>query len=493
VSSVVAPSVHQPAHFWLPPSAVKTAGGEAADLAAMVGFAPDAEQRLVLDAMLAEKDDGKWAALEAAVICGRQNLKTAVLQMAALYDLFIREVRLIVWTAHQFRTTSEALRDLVNLIDGSDYLRRRVKKIRTANDAPGIELTSGARLSFLARTGGGGRGLSGDVVILDEALYLTPAMMGALMPTLSAKPDPQVRYGSSAGLMSSDVLRSIRDRGRAGGDPSLVYVEWSTEPGSCSLPMCDHRVGTSGCALDDESLWVAANPAIGRRIDIDYLRAERRALPPLEYARERLGWWEEPPTIGSQSVIPPDDWAARADAASQVDVEQRLTFGVDIAHGRGSASIVVCGTREDGRPHVEVLPAPAGAVGTEWLRPEIDRLVEQYRPLAVALQGNGAPVSSLLDDLVATHGDVIRPVSGTELGRACGVFHDAATQGGLVHIDQAPLNDAVLHASVRPQSDAWTWDRRRSEVDIAPLCAATAALWAWSVDADEVDPVSQIF
>lgn len=492
MSSAAAPSVHLPAYLWVPPSATKSAGAEAADLAEMVGLVPDAEQRLVLDAMLAEQSSGKWAALEAAVICGRQNLKTAVLIMSVLHDLFLRETRLIVWTAHRFKTTQEAFRDIHALVDGSDYLRRRVKRVRFASGEQGIELLDGSRLEFLARTGGGGRGLSGDVVVLDEALYLTAGMMGALLPTLSAKPDPQVRYASSAGFLESDVLRSIRDRGRQGGDDSLVYVEWAAERGGCARQVCDHKVGTRGCALDDESLWAVANPAIGRRISLDYLRAERRALPPAEFARERLGWWDDPPVDGTRSVIPVEDWEARADADSTIDLDQRLAFGIDVSWDRSQAWIAVCGTRADGLPHVEVIPPPRG--GTEWVLPWLaERIGSTYHPVALAFQSNGAPVSSLLDDLQAEFGDVVRPITGPELGRSCGVFFDAATQGQMVHIDQHPLTDAVMHAAVRPLGDSWVWDRRKSEVDIAPLCAATAALWAWSVDEPPVDPVSQIF
>ena len=50
-----------PAFHWVPDH-VSTAGGEAFDLAALVGIDLDDEQRLVLDAMLAESASGDWAA-----------------------------------------------------------------------------------------------------------------------------------------------------------------------------------------------------------------------------------------------------------------------------------------------------------------------------------------------------------------------------------------------------------------------------------------------
>ena len=485
-----ADTITRPAHLWVPEHAVSSAGREAADLARSIGQEPDAEEELALDAILSERADGRWASLEAAVICGRQNLKTWTLQMSVLYDIFLRDVGLVVWTAHRFRTTQEAFRDMHALIDSYDHLRKRVKKVRTANGEEGIELLSGARLDFLARTSGGGRGLSGDAVVLDEALYLTPTMMGALLPTLSARPDPHVRYGSSAGLRESEVLRMIRDRGRAGGDPSLVYVEWSTEPGKCGRPECDHKPGTRDCQLDDVAMWHAANPALGKRISVDYLSAERRALPPKEFARERLGWWEDPPALGDGAIIPAEAWTERRDPDSHIVLGERLAFAVDVSWDRSVAWIAVCGTRPDGRPHVEIA---ATKPGTEWVVEWLAERVEQYDPVAVAFQASGAPVSSLLEDFRAALPDRVMPIAGPDLGRSCGAFYDAATSGPLIHLGQQPLDDAVALAVVRPLSDAWAWDRRKSPVDVAPLVAATSAYYAWAAEPEPVNVTDNVW
>ena len=485
-----AESITRPAHFWVPEHTASSAGREAADLARSIGQEPDAEEELALDAILSERADGRWASLEAAIVCGRQNLKTWTLQMSAIYDLYVRDVGLVVWTAHRFRTTQEAFRDIHALVDNYDHLRKRVKKVRTANGEEGIELLSGARLDFLARTSGGGRGLSGDTVILDEALFLTPTMMGSLLPTLSARPDPHVRYGSSAGLRESDVLRNIRDRGRAGGDPSLVYLEWSTEPGGCRRPECDHKAGTAGCQLDDVAMWHAANPALGRRISVEYLAAERRALPPKEFARERLGWWEDPPAMGDGAIIPAEAWDERRDPDSEIVLGERLAFAVDVSWDRSVSWVTVCGTRPDGRPHVEIAATRAG---TEWVVEWLADRVEQYEPIAVAFQASGAPVSSLMEDLRQALGDIALPIAGPDLGRSCGAFFDAATSGPLIHLGQQPLDDAVALAVVRPLGDAWAWDRRKSPVDVAPLVAATSAYYAWAAEPEPIDVTNSVW
>src|SRR5207302_1718267 len=120
---------------------------------------------------------------------------------------------------------------------------------------------------------------------------------------LSARPDPQVNYGSSAALETSDHLHRLKDRGRKGGDPSLIWIEFCApgswkDPGCESGRACQHTVGSVGCALDREELVGRANHTAGKRITWEYLRAERLALPVAEFGRERLGWHEDPPLTG---------------------------------------------------------------------------------------------------------------------------------------------------------------------------------------------------
>lgn len=469
------PTSPAPAFTSVPAHATTTAGGEAADLARLLGFQVDAPEQLVLDVLLAEGPGGLWAGLEAAVVCPRQQLKTWALLMSVLHDA-VRPgpSRRIVWTSHLYKTTQGAFQDLHALVDNTDWLRKRVRKVRTAKGEEQIEFTTGVRVDFLARTSGGGRGLTGDVVVLDEALFLSPVMMGALLPTLSSRPNPHVRYGSSPGLPTSDVLRSIRDRGRTGTDASLAYVEWSSERQPCQDPACSHVVGVAGCQLDDEGKWEAANPALGRRMGVDYVRRERAALPPSEFMRERMGWWQDPPAGGTSQVIPADAWASRQVAESSLAPGSRVAFAVDTSWDRTRSWVAVAGVRPDGTPHVEIV---AASYGTEWVAAWLRDRMAAWRPVGIGLQGTTAPVSSLLPELTADATLPTRSLSGVDVARACGMLYDAVVSGPLAHVGQVQLDDAVRHATIRPIGDAWAWDRKGSPVDVAPLVAASLALY----------------
>jgi len=467
----------RPAHLWVPERA-GSYGDEAIDLAEMAGRTLDAEQRLAVDAMLSYGPGGRWVALEAAVVQSRQNGKTSgCILPVVLADLFLFDADRIVWTAHLFRTARDAFADVVRLIDGCADLSRRVKKVTYANGEEAVELHSGARLEFLARSKGGGRGLGGKRLVMDEALFLSAESMGALIPTLSAREDPQIVYGSSAGLGSSDYLRSLRDRGRKGGDPSLIWVEWCA-PGGWDDPPCErgrdctHAAGAEpGCALDDESLWPLANPALGRRITYEYVRSERRALPVAEFGRERLGWFDLPED--EQRPIEPADWAA-----CFVDLPERPEgtpcFFIDCSPGLSSASISAAVLRE-GRPHLELADYRAGAAWLEGPGGRVKELADRYPGARFAAFAAGA-VSALLPGLEEL-GIRVELFTAQDMGRACGHLEKLVATRGITH-DGRPEYEAALAGAVKRfvGDDLWTWSRRKS-ADISPIVSATGAAW----------------
>lgn len=479
----------EPAHFWVPPR-TGSYGDEAIDLARLYGRELDPEQQLAVDAMLSYGPGGRWVAFETVRLEPRQNGKTGgEILPVVMFDLFMLPPDRITWTAHLFRTSRDAFMDVMRLVDGCDELSRRVKKVSYAHGEEGVWLTSGASLEFLARSKGGGRGIGGKRVVMDEALFLAAEAMGALIPTLAARSvfgDPQINYASSAAVLGSDHLRTLVKRGRAGGDPSLVYVEhcapgtWA-DPG-CELgPECPHVVGTEGCVLDDEQLWRMSNPAVGRRISLPYLRAERRALPVEEFGRERLGWHTEPAGAGG---MPLEAWEACTDRQSMP--KGRPVFMIDAAPKSKSAAIVAAMWRNDGLPHIEVV---AHGPGVEWVPA---RAIELgiHEPLDWVIDPGG-PAGALLAKLHAA-GIEPREMSTRDMGQACEAFSSAVTEQALRHLGDPVLGRAIQGSGQRDIGDGlWAWSRRKSDADITTLVGATGAFWGLSVSPPPKPPPPQ--
>ncbi|WP_280371143.1 hypothetical protein [Nocardia wallacei] len=450
-----------PAYFTHPPY-VETYGPEVADLGALANFPPDPEQEMALDVLFAIGPDGLPLVFEFANICARQNMKTGLFKQAVLGWLFITEERTTVWSAHEMGTTKEAFRDLVELIEDCPHLNKRLapgpsQGIYRGNGDESIELATGQRVLFRARTHRGGRGLTGDKLILDEAFALLAVHVGSVLPTMAARPHSQVAYGSSAGNAGAAVLRSIRDRGRAGGSASLAYLEYCAPEGGCAAEDCTHVYGVDGCALDDRKNWKAANPALGRRITVQKLQAFREAEPPIEFAREHLGWWEDPADADAEPpVIAEGVWTALKDTESRAG--DPVAFGLFLAPDRSEAAIAVAGRRADWKIHAEIVPARRGAdvhtlPGTAWIAPRLAELKEDFGPCAVMVDGAAASLVTAITE----QGVEVVEVSFPAKVAACGQFFDAVTEDALRHLGTKNFEEAVASARKRELRKGWVW------------------------------------
>lgn len=444
----------QPAHLWVPDYA-STNGDIAAEVGGQLGLTPDDDQRAILDAIFAEREDGNPSCFEVGIIAPRQNIKTSTLEIAALTDLYVFEEPLHIWTAHKFSTARATFEHMKMLIESNpDYARRTEFTEASGNES--IRLRTGERIEFHARSKGAGRGKTGAKVTLDEALFIGAAEMGALLPTMATVPSAQVRYGSSAGMVSSDVLRGVRNRGRKGHDPALAYFEWCAPRVDCQQPFCSHAQDEPGCALDDVELLRLANPALGRRITEERLQQFRGALPPMEFAREFLGWWEDPPDeLGGAFDV--TRWGTLADPSAE---RGSPTFGVCVAPDRSWSAVAVAWKRPDG--HTQVMLADYRPT-TTWVAERVAELRANW--------GGQVILDTNARDLVE---DAEEP-SQAEQARAHASLADAVTAGTVRHGNEPALNTAVSGARWRPSGDGQVLDRK-GRVDISPIIAAALAL-----------------
>ena len=441
----------------------RTLGDEVADLCSVAGFVPDPEQRMILDQVFGFDRNGRSVAKEVAIIAPRQNLKTGAEIQIALGWLFITEEPLVVWTAHEFSTAAESFRDITNLIEDNPFLDAEVKRIWRGEGNEMVELRNGARLRFRSRTRTGGRGLAARKLFLDEGFALTDEHMGAIIPITSAQPDSQIIYGSSAGMLSSNVLRRLRDRGRAGDSQRLAYFEWcDPRPQQCELDGCEHDVTVKGCALDDLERIAAANPQFGKRITVEAILTERESMPPHEFARERLGWWDEP-VVADEATTAAEWVAATTDDAPT----GWLSMAVDVAPAHTWATVVACGNGV-----LEVVDRRRGA---SWLPERLTELAAKHNIYTFTIDPAG-PIGALIPDLERA-GVPLLLMSGRDAVNACTAIEVAIREGDVKHRGEPELLNAVGGARRRKVGDGWKWTRTDSTVDISPLVAATYAHW----------------
>lgn len=446
----------------------EAAGREAVDLATAVGLILDPWQQLCTLVTLAESGN-RWAAREVGKLVARQNGKGASDEAIALHGLFLLNLPLQLWTAHQFKTTTEAFLRIRGWIDGSDDLRRRVKRITTANGDEGIELKSGARLRFIARSKSSGRGFSPQRIFFDEAQELATVAVTAMMPSMAAQPNPQALFsGTVPGEDNhSEHWTRVRNRGRKGESSRLAWLEWSPEGA---------EDGVDSVELDSVESWVAANPALGFRVSLETIESELESLDSTSFARERLSVW---PEHTASSVIDLKTWRSRADSGSSI--AGPVVFSLDISQDRRNAVIAAAGRREDGFTHGEIVKYGRG---TAWALSETIRLILAWG--ADLIIDGISPAGSLIPALREAG---IEPtvLNASEAARACGNLFDLVDEGEFFHLGDPELEKALLAAGKRPLAGGWAWDRKSG--DIAPLVALTNATYGVLLQpADDPDP-----
>lgn len=484
--------VQTPRLFTAPSSFLSSAGQEAVELAAMAGLELFPWQQHVLDVGMRERKDGKWASFENCVNVPRQNGKGGIIEARELAGLFLLKEHLIVHSAHEFKTSRVAHQRILSLILGCPDLRKRVKRVLANTTETSITLVTGQSLQFIARSGGSGRGWTGDCNILDEAMSLGDEAMGALMPTMSAVPNPQLWYLGSAGIGSPSVqLGRLRRRAQAAleagePDPSLAYFEWSVDPhvDECG-PSCTEHDGT-----DDPQAWAKSNPSLGYLISHEYVRNERASLGNGGvFERERLGVGTYPSDeADTWQVIDEDAW--RALAAAEAHPEARdaegkpipgvVSFAIDMTPERSFAAIAVAGPWRGGT-HVEV---PDHRPGTGWVVERAVELHKRWQPRCWVVD-EGGPAGSLIPELKEALGVEIVTPKVREIGQGCGQFYDAVVDQSLSHHDPPSLATALAGAQKRPLGDAWAWGRRPgSGADVSPLVAVTLAKWGLGAEVE---------
>ncbi|MFJ2178897.1 terminase [Streptomyces sp. NPDC087851] len=470
---------HQRPRVYTAPPFASSSGQEAVELAAVTGLMLDDWQQFALHVGLGERPNGAWSAFEVAVNVARQNGKGGIIEARELAGLFLFGERLILHSAHEFKTAKEAFLRIVALITNCDSLRKRVKAVRRTTGEEAIELLTGQRLRFLARSGGSGRGFTGNTNIFDEDMILGDDAMGALMPTMAAVKDPQVWYLGSAGIGSpSQQLARLRRRALAAmesgvPDPALAYLEWSIDPHVRECP--------PDCTAHDDplsSLSVAkANPALGYRLTLEHTERERLTMSPEIYARERLGVGNYPVDAeDAWRVISEETWRALADGTSSP--ADPVAFAVDTTPERSHSAIGVAGGNGDAL-HVEVTDHRPG---TGWVTDRLMELVEKWAPCAVAIDAGG-PAASLIPAVKKALeerglGDLLIEMKTRQVAGAYGQFYDGVSEQTIAHLDQAPLATALAGADTRPVGEGQAWARRGVSVDISPLVAVTHAAWA---------------
>jgi hypothetical protein len=454
------------------------------------------------------------------VLVARQNGKSTLSQVLALWFIYMYGFRLVLGTAQDLDTAEEVWQGAVDLVLETDEndepvrpdLHDALKRVVLNNGKKSLDINPPllpgnkvARYKVKAANRRAGRGLSGDLILLDELReHQTWDAWGAITKTTMARANAQIWALSNAGDAASVVLRYLRKMAHAElGDPdginaddppeipddeddeyaldddsSLGVFEWSAPPG------CDKR---------DRGGWAQANPSVGHNPEFTERTINSACKTDKEWVfrTEVLCQWSDGTLDGP---FPAGAWESTLDSESQVADGNQIVSCLDLSWNRSTAHVGIAGDRADKLPHVEVV---ASRAGTDWVVPWFTDAKKPHRKAWPIVVQVGSPAWSMAEDLIKAGLNVVE-WKGTDIPSGCGSFYDAVSPPQpeededplpprLRRVSQPLLDLAASTAATRPLGDAWAWDRKRSLHDAAPLVAVTGALWGLSMFVPEVE------
>lgn len=416
-------------------------------------------------------------------LVSRQNGKTYFEVLLNIFFLFGLKSHLVLGTAQNLDTAVETFEDTVAQIEEVPELKELLQKVNRGTGKRELLLETGDRYKVIAATRKA-RGLSSDLIMMDELREQTNwDAWGAISKTMMARPTAILFGFSNAGDVTSVVLRHLRLQAHAQlGDPDGVASSRASLGGEDT----DDSIGlfewsaTPDCELDDKDQWAQANPSLGYGFLTE--RALKTAMltdPESVFRTECLCQWVE---SRLPEPFPEGTWNASTDDKSCIREDSELFWGIEMSQDRKYTVIAVCGLREDGNYHVEIVDR---RIGSEWAVDWFKQRAPKYGEMKLCFQGRGAPVSGLAEQICTIDGITRMAQEGPDLSAGWNRFYDAVAacsptdnRGGVkvYHIPQPVLDTPGRTCQLRNLGGGIMLpDRVKSPDDIGPLMACAMA------------------
>ncbi len=440
------------------PSARANSWEDVSDLAATLGIPLFEWQDQALEAAMGERTDGRWASKFVGISAPRQNGKSQLIVARALAGVLLFGEKTIIISAHETDTAREVWKRLIDVVEANPRLEARVTGRMDAINREFISFGKGEErqtIKLKARRRSGVRGFSADCLLLDESQILGKGAWGSIVPTMSARPNPQIWLFGTPPTDEDDPFAFTRVRESAMAKKARhCWLEYAASPDD---------------DFDSPEVWASANPAYEVLISEEACADDRAAMDDGQFAEERLGIWR---VDSHRSVFTTAEWKALGAEGPAAGVKPAV-LAVDMSHDR-QISVAACWHSEAGGLFGEEVWAGAdSAAAVAWLS-------ERAGCRMPILVDSMSPAASLVPGLKALRAKVV-VTQAADMAKACGLVYDMTKAATLRHgdsADQAALAAAVAGARRRPIRDAggWGWDRRDESVNVAPLVAFTLAV-----------------
>lgn len=342
--------------------------------------------------------DGSFRFSTILTLVARQNGKTTLLKVVSLWFLYLKHGFLVLGVAQDLKIARESWQGAVQLAENTPALEPEIVDVRRTNGEQCLTIAGYRRYMISAATRSAGRGLSVDLLIMDELReQRTTEAWAALANTTMARSNALIVGISNQGDDQSVVLNALRAAALAGSDPDLMLCEWSAP---------------DGCDPDDPHAIAQANPGLGKTITWAKLRTMRATSSITDWRTENLCQR----VAALDQAIDPHAWGLCKDGGLDLAPwRPRLTYCVDVAPD-GYTVLGACAPLDDGRLLGQVVKSWDRVVDA---RREIGNRFQVHRPRAVGWYpgGPGEQIGAELRALDTADVLGIRQMTATGLER----------------------------------------------------------------------------
>jgi len=438
--------------------------------------------------------DGTYRWRIVIVEVARQNGKTMIEIVLALFHMYVLKSRTVIGTAQNLDNADKAWKEAVALARSDDELSELIprggvyfgntKQFQIIHNEDGQELTSEYR------TTADGRGFSGDLILMDELReHQNWDAWAAVTNTMNARPKAQCWTFSNAPNALGVVLRyqralAHRELGWPDEDEDIqgaILGEIAVLPDFEGMPEVDFDTGffewsmAPGLPRNHPDGLMHANPSCNHTEVTENCPTWRTLISglrnsPAEVVEAEICCRET--TIGVGGPFPEGSWESTINPEAKPAQGAKIAVCVEVSNRREQTCIARAGLDGD----KAVVGIREDRAGTDWV---VDYLKEHRKSYAavVVRMGSAAPVGALVAEM-QKHRLPIVEWKGTEIAAAHGQIFDRLRDRTIEHLPHPGLDRAATSAVERIQpGGAFVVDHNKSPTDTAPLLAAIGAVW----------------
>lgn len=441
-------------------------------------------------------DQGLYRFRTVVVEVARQNGKSLLLEVLALWHIYALDSRRVIATAQDLSRAEESWEaaveraleneELEPLIAGTgDRDREGVKRGHPKR----LILENGCEYRVASASRRGGRGFSGDLILLDELQeHQSWDSWSAVTKTTMARPKAQVWAFSNAGDLSSVVMlhlraKAHRDLGWPDGDADAKLLD-EPDPGVAALIESAGQVGTGyfeysappTSARTDMVALAQANPSMNHTDIVADCVTERSLIhalaedPAAVFDTQCRCIWVASADGGP---FPGGAWAETSDTAPNVGPNAKAAVCLEIPPDRSRAYLARASLDIHGNPVFGIWEEQPG---TDWVLPYLKKHKARYNHIVIRV-GSRIPAASMAAEIEEA-GLPFTKWMATEVAAGHGQMFDKLRDRKIRHLPHPGMDSAAVTASTKVGPEGgWVLDPLKSPTETAPLTAGIGAVW----------------